>query len=400
MQTYKIGVYAPMNLSRFAGDTTRIIELIRGVRQHGMEVTPFIPKSKNSIVSSHLSPYQEFVIPSPHNLYLRYGSLLFFSQYVVPPRIYDSSSFDIVQIELPIAFPGSKIRKLAKKENVLFDMHSIASLDLHHYLPKPIRNLIIPVFDEAQDYLCRHSRCLVVSNAMKRYIIRRLSIDPKTIYVIPNGVNLPIAEQSITNNRSKFLYLRDQAELLLVYVGGLEWYEGIDVLIYALSELQKHLPTVKLVIAGSGTEEHTLRKLVSKLHLNHNVIFYGWIDYEDTFALQSVADILVAPRKPLSKDGIDISTPMKIPSYLTAGVPIVASNIGEIPMVARHGREAVLVNDLTSQKLCHSILDLMSKPEDMRLLSQNCKKRAHEYSWETITSKILPIYDEIMNSMC
>ena len=400
MQTYRIGIYAPMNLNRFAGDTTRIVELTRGLRHYGMEVTPFIPKNKNTTISSHLSPYQEFVLPSSTNLYIRYGTLLIFSQYCVPTQIYNKSSFDIIQVEWSMAFPKSKLRKMAGRKNVVFDMHSIASLDLRFYLPQPFRDLVIPLFDEAQDYLCKNSQCFVVSNAMKRYIIRRIPVDPKTIHVIPNGVNTDLAKNSIALNKSKFLHLRTQNKPLLVYVGGLEWYEGVDVLINAFSKIQKKNQSAKLVLAGAGSEESSLRKIVAKLHLERHVVFLGWVNYEDTFALQSVADLLIAPRKPLSKDGIDISTPMKIPSYLTAGVPIVASNVGEIPMIARHGKEAILLDDLSSQSLSDVILDLITNPKKMQSLADSCIKRAHEFSWKSITSKIIPIYDSIVNDMC
>ena len=397
MNNIQLGVYAPLNMHRFAGDSARIVELISGLRSFGVSTQAFIPRGGDPDIASRLSPYEEYWTPNFSGAFSRYLGIALTAQYFIPSRLM-SPEFDVIQVEWSYALPFSKLRRLARKSNVLFDMHSIAAIDLMPYFPRFLQKLVTNVIHSAQDYICMNSRCFVVSDAMKRYILSRLEVDPALIHVIPNGVNLRVAEESIRTNRARFVSLRKQSDLLLVYVGGLEWYEGVDLIIEAIVEIKQLVAGVRLVIAGRGSEDKNLRELVIRLGLRENVVFLGWLKYEETFALQSIADILVAPRRPLTKHGIDISTPIKIPSYLTAGVPIIASLIGEIPVVARNGKESFLVKNITPQGFSDAIMNLWNKPEIMNTLGVNCLKRAELYSWDCIAQKMIEVYEDIVNT--
>ena len=399
MKKNRVGIFAPLNMNRLAGDTARILELVRGLRGHNVTAIPIIPKGGKPEISSSFTPCIKYKIPVLSNSALNYPTLVFFSQYLLSQEVYYNNSFNIIQIEWSYALPFSKMRKIAKEKNVVFDMHSIASIDLAHYFPKLFRKPVSVILQEAQDYLCSNSRCIVVSDSMKRFILQKLSVDSNMIHVIPNGVNVRVAEESISKNKSKFSIISKDTNLVLVYVGGLEWYEGVDVLIASLSLIKKQIPKFKLIIAGKGSQESMLRRLVTELNLDEYVIFLGWISYEDTFALQATADILIAPRKPLSKDGIDISTPMKLPSYLTAGVPIITSYIGNIPNVVRDGKEGLLIRHLDADNLSSAILDLWANPEKMNRFGINCKRRANEFSWEKISTSLIEVYDLTLNDM-
>ena len=388
--------FTSMNMTRFAGDSARIVGLASALRTQGVNVLTFLPENRNPELSARFAPFVTYRIPTPNVHFLRFVSLSFLNQYLIPQKIVDST-FDIVQIEGALAPPFSKIRRMAHRNDVLFDMHSIIALDLEPYLPSVLKSPVARALLAIQDYLCRKSECLVVSHRMKEYILQRLDVDPKRIHVIPNGVDLKVASHAISRHRHRYEFLSDGSDPLLVYVGGLEWYEGVDLAIKALSELKRTYPRAHLAIAGRGTDEKSLKILASRLELTDSVTFLGWIPYEDTFALQAVADILVAARKPLRKRGNDISAPMKIPSYLSAGKPIVSSSVGEIPFVARHMKEALLVTSLTGIAFADAIVRLWSDSELRKKLSRQSSIRAKEYSWVSIAKQLRNLYLDILN---
>ena len=391
-----VAFFAPLNTSRYAGDTVRVFELLHGLRSLGVSVTPIIPSGISKDLGKKISPYSEWNLPLSNNVMLRYLSLALFCQYFPPPIVHDSS-FDILQIECAYALPLSKIRKMAKCNNVIFDMHSIAAIDLSSYIPSIFKLPLVSAIHSAQDYLCKTSHVLVVSNCMKQYIILRLRIDPSTIHVIENGINLDFAKKMIRMNASHFQYLHEGANPLLVYVGGLEWYEGVDVLIRALGIVKKEIPEVVLIIAGKGSDESHLKHLVRKMGLQKNVIFLGWVPYEDTFPLQSIADILIAPRKPLHMGHIDITSPIKIPSYLSAEKPIIASKLGEIPYVARHMKEAYLVDHTDVYQLSQAIITIAQDEHLSKRLGRNASIRAERYDWKTICKRLLNVYQYVLS---
>ncbi len=395
MTGIRVGLYAPLNVHRLAGDTVRVIEIASGLRSLGQDVVPFIPRGGGPELTARLEPYASYTAPHLGSASLNYVFLSLMSQYMIPPAVLESS-FDIVQVESAYALPLSKLRRISEKREVVFDMHSLAAMDLAPYLPRLLVTPITSLLREGQESLCRKSTCLVVSEAMRQYILHHFRVSPEFIHVVPNGVNIALADMAIKSRKPRYEHLREGNEFLAVYVGGLEWYEGVDIAIRAAHLVKSSNPRFKLLIAGRGSEEAALRALVKRLGLSENVVFLGWVDYEDTFALQSIADVLLAPRLPLSRSRFEISSPVKIPSYLTAGVPIISSRIGDIPNVARHEKEALLLERMDPQSLADSILRLSGSPQEALAMAKACRRRAQDYSWIRICENLADIYKHIL----
>jgi len=90
---------------------------------------------------------------------------------------------------------------------------------------------------------------------MKRYVVNRLGVDANRIHVIINGVNLDTARRAASERAGRYERLADGRGFIIVYVGGLKWYEGADLMIMALSILKSEIPSVRLAIAGRGSME-------------------------------------------------------------------------------------------------------------------------------------------------
>jgi glycosyltransferase involved in cell wall biosynthesis len=107
----------------------------------------------------------------------------------------------------------------------------------------------------------------------------------------------------------------------LLYVGNLEPYQGIDLLIESFGRVPRDL-SAQLVIVG-GTSKHVARyqALSEKLDLAERVQLIGPRPLADLGALMKEADILVSPRIH------GTNTPMKIYSYMAAGKAILATDL-------------------------------------------------------------------------
>ena len=391
----RIGVLTALNVNRFAGDTARILGLVEGLRNHDLEVVPMIPRGGNPEIARAFAPCHFLRVPMPSRPALRYASLAVLSQYIVAAQI-EHMTFDLIQFEGACALPFSGLRRMMKREKVIFDMHSIVANELEPYLPPILRYPVSVLFRQAQEFASHNAHCLVVSQGMRRVILKRTAASADKIHIVPNGVNLGLAKESMQKFRGAYAGFREQAEPLLVFVGSLEWIEGVDLIIDALAILKRNLPSAKLVIAGTGTQMQQLVLRAARLHLRQSVVFCGQIRHEDTFALQSVADILLVPARPLSVDGVEINAPLKIPAYMASGRPIVASDVGDVCRTARDMTEAVLVRDLSPQAFAQAIETLWSNKTLMEELTVNCSARAEEYSWDRVTKRLIDIYSQVM----
>jgi glycosyltransferase involved in cell wall biosynthesis len=109
-------------------------------------------------------------------------------------------------------------------------------------------------------------------------------------------------------------------ELLVLYVGNLEHYQGVDLMLDAIAKLES--PPMKFVAVGGNHEAVVAyRRRVAELKLSGQVSFIGSRPLEQLGPLLEQADILVSPRLH------GHNTPMKLYSYLAAGKPVLATRI-------------------------------------------------------------------------
>lgn len=110
--------------------------------------------------------------------------------------------------------------------------------------------------------------------------------------------------------------------LLLMYVGNLQPYQGIDLLLESALLTLGNNPGGDLVIIGGASDDISkYEKKCRQLAIDKRVHFLGPRPLEDLGYYLSQADILISPR--ITGE----NTPMKIYSYLGSGKPILATDL-------------------------------------------------------------------------
>lgn len=112
--------------------------------------------------------------------------------------------------------------------------------------------------------------------------------------------------------------------LKLLYVGNLEPYQGVGLLLDAFTRISDEFPRVTLLIVGGGrdsAEDTLLRTIPAALWRTGRVRLMGPRPLERLGSILAAADILVSPRC------AGRNTPMKIYSYLQSGRPILATRL-------------------------------------------------------------------------
>jgi glycosyltransferase involved in cell wall biosynthesis len=124
------------------------------------------------------------------------------------------------------------------------------------------------------------------------------------------------------NKREVFGTQLSDKNPIILYVGNLEPYQGIDLLIGAFSELGEAHPDARLVIVGGSSASIEAYRLKAKQRGAHDrIIFLGARPVDELANLLKAADILASPRIKGN------NTPMKIYSYLHSGTPLIATDL-------------------------------------------------------------------------
>jgi glycosyltransferase involved in cell wall biosynthesis len=141
--------------------------------------------------------------------------------------------------------------------------------------------------------------------------------------------------------------------VLALYVGNLEHYQGVDLMLDAIAMLES--PPLKFVAVGGDPEAvAAYRARVAALGLEAEIAFIGARPLSQLGALLAQADVLVSPRL------TGQNTPMKLYSYLAAGKAVLATRIRSHTQVLSD--DSALLVEPTAAALARGLDVLLRSP--------------------------------------
>ncbi len=176
---------------------------------------------------------------------------------------------------------------------------------------------------------------------------------------------------------------------IVLYVGNLEKYQGISLLLESFSCLDAKTLDCNLIFIG-GTKEDIgkYKDLAEQLGIHNRVYFIGPRPIADLGMYLVQADALVSPRT----EGEN--TPMKIYSYMDSGRPVLATKIISHTQVLNEDIAYLVAPD--PRHMAEGIKEILTDGEEARKKAERAKvKVAAEHSRAAYEKKLLYFYDEL-----
>lgn len=175
--------------------------------------------------------------------------------------------------------------------------------------------------------------------------------------------------------------------LIALYVGNLETYQGMDLLLDGLEKLvPRDLAVSVLIIGGSETDIRHYRQQAGQRQIDKRLHFLGPRPVARLGGYLEQADILLSPR--LSGG----NTPMKIYTYMASGRPIIATRLKTHTQVL--DEDCACLISATGQDLADALQTLAESPELRRRLGVAARARVEKhYSLEAYRQKLAAVYD-------
>jgi len=214
------------------------------------------------------------------------------------------------------------------------------------------------------------------------------SADPRgPVHTIPDvAMEFPDPQGSAEPLRSTLNIAPDIP--IILYVGNLQRYQGVDLLLDAFRTVQS--PSA-LVIVG-GDDEQLRRYRGASGDLDGRVYWAGPRPLQQLTWLLRQADVLVSPRLK------GVNTPMKIYSYLASGVATVATRIESHTQVLDD--QVSVLADPEPTSFGSGIDALLVDPSHRRQLGDRARELAdREYSRVAFNTRVAELYDEIQRSI-
>lgn len=179
---------------------------------------------------------------------------------------------------------------------------------------------------------------------------------------------------------------------ILLYVGNLEPYQGIDLMLEAFARMADMEADSHLVIIGGAAEHRRAYAAKSQaLDVDDRVHLVGPRPLGHLGAYLAQADVLVSPRTQGS------NTPMKIYSYLDSGVPVLATRLPTHVQVLDDDVAELAPAD--AEEFGQAMLRLVRDPHRRAQLGRAARRRVEErHSYSAYRSTLAEFYDSIGRS--
>ncbi len=211
---------------------------------------------------------------------------------------------------------------------------------------------------------------IVVSESLRKTIIRNHGIQPDKVIKIYNGIELD-QYQPHPGSREKIRkdFLISEEEFLVGTAGRLVYEKGFEFLIRSVQKVLKTFPKTKFLLVGDGPLKMKLENLARELGIMEYCIFSGFRD--DIPEILSSLDLFVLP-------SILEGHPIVILEAMAMAKPIVASDINGVREQIENGRTGVLVPRGDPQALAEAIKQMLKERIVAKKLGMEARKQVEE----------------------
>lgn len=296
--------------------------------------------------------------PSYHKIYLDFLLLM------KCLRITRKEKYDVIHAHL---HEGALIGWIVKKFNkikLIFDCQDslIKELEVHNFSKKG--KLLYRILWKLEKVSYNKADRIITSTYGMKKFLEGLGYDK--ISVLEDGVNTELFNPKVKKANLKL----PKNKKIVVYLGGLQEYKGIDNLLRAI-------PYVKnahfLLMGYPGVER--CEKIIGELGVWDKVTFTGKVDYFDAASYLALGDVAVSPKTLESGEAN-----AKLYTYMAMGLPIVCFDIEDNRRIL--GKKGIYAK-------VRDVKDFGTKIEKSLKTKLNYKNDINTVTWLT---RIKPIY--------
>lgn len=234
--------------------------------------------------------------------------------------------------------------------------------------------------------LDRASRILVASPAMRDTAAQLEGFRHKCD-VVPYGIELDDFQATDARTSRAAAWREGDARPLLLFVGRLVPYKGVDVLIRAMATL-----SARLVIVGDGPERQVLEALARECGVADRVRFAGAVPDQDVVALYHACDVFVLPSVTRAE-----AFGMVQLEAMACGKPVVSTDLPSgVPWVNQHGVSGLVVPPGDADALARTLAELLGDDALRTALGQGARRRVEqEFTADRMAARTVEIYRSV-----
>lgn len=163
-----------------------------------------------------------------------------------------------------------------------------------------------------------------------------------------------------------------------------------DLAVSAFAELRKSFAGVQLTMAGDGPLRAQLQQQCEMLGLGDSVRFVGMVPTESIWDLLNQATMVVLPSR---TEGL----PLVALEASLMQRPVIASRVGGLPELVRHGQTGLLCTPQDVESLTQAMSDAILLPKKTQAMGAAARKHVLEnFGWQSFVGQYEQLYREMI----
>lgn len=288
---------------------------------------------------------------------------------------------DIYHFHDPELIPVGLALK-AKGKRVIYDVHEDLPRQIlsKSYIPEYFRSPLSAVIESLEDLASKRFDVIITATPFIR---------DRFLRIVTNAIdinNFPILEEFYTPETSW-----EEKEHAVCYVGGISKIRGLIEMVEAIGETK-----TKLLLAGkfgNPQESHQIRSMA------------GWENVEELGQLnrEGVAQVLAK-----SMAGLVVlhpiinyldSLPIKLFEYMSAGIPVIASDFPLWKKIIEENKCGICVDPLNPKAIAEAIEWILAHPDEAKIMGKNGRQAVEQkYNWKNESQKLVDCYAKTVNN--
>ncbi len=199
----------------------------------------------------------------------------------------------------------------------------------------------------------------------------QMSLEPDQVKMTAHWADEPFR---LIENKMAEIVPNDKKAPTIVYAGRLSKEKGVLELPEIVGQIRKNHPELRLMIAGTGPEEKTLKEQMPEAD------FLGWVDKADLPGLYSSCDLLLLPSK------FDTFS-LVVLEAMSCGLPVIAYKAKGPKDIIIDNKNGFLVK--SRDDFAEKASTYLKTPESHAPMRREAIRRAQEYSARDIMTQLL-----------
>lgn len=209
-----------------------------------------------------------------------------------------------------------------------------------------------------------------------------LGIPIEKLMMVSNGVDTKLFKPGIVDRaiRDK---LNPQNDKLVLFVGRINKYYKLDVLLLAVPQVLRKFPKTKFIFVGGGDDIANLKALSRNLRIDNSIIFTGFRPTEEIPQIINLSNVCVFP--------LPTSSALAIFEYMACAKPVVLPRGGSSKMAVSKriiSEDIVLQVEASPEGFAQGIIFLLNNEEVGKEMGRKARERVVTlHDWNTLSHK-------------